>query len=126
LPQLTACRPAGRRPRRDLQREDQFERRVDRSLFIEAEPACVSIEPIQVHRAQLLDEHARRFALDLDGKRTPKMSPRVTLASTSSASSERRRLRRPASMSAVRTACSTDYLGARMALLGLSRRTPRG
>ena len=50
----------------DLQREDQFERRVDRSLFSKAEPACVSIKTIQVHCAQLLDEHARRFAVDLD------------------------------------------------------------
>jgi hypothetical protein len=57
--------PAGRRET-DLQREDQFERRVDRALLIKREPACVSVEAIQVHGAQLLDQHACRFAVDLD------------------------------------------------------------
>jgi len=49
-----------------LQREDQLQRRVDRQLFPGGQPTRVPVQPIQVDGSELLHEHARRFAGNLD------------------------------------------------------------
>ena len=52
--------------------------RVNRALLLRGEPAGVPIQAIEVHGTPLLDQHARRLAVDLDLGRRVGNFPRLT------------------------------------------------